>query len=103
MYVQLHKTCLPISKDEISGARPDMNIEVAAYVMAYLHSYISEPQHDKTNHMACAPSEDSVQSGHPLSLIRVLAVRSMGSYKDLMLFHADSEDSNRNGRMPRLT
>ena len=31
--------------------------------------------HDKTNKMACAPSEDSDQPGHPPSLIRVFAVR----------------------------
>ena len=29
---------------------------------------------DKTNKVACAPSEDSDQPGHPLSLIRVFAV-----------------------------
>ena len=29
-----------------------------------------EPPHDKTNKMACAPSEDSDQLGHPPSLIR---------------------------------
>ena len=34
-----------------------------------------EPPHDKTNKMACAPSEDSDQPGYPPSLIRVLAVR----------------------------
>ena len=34
-----------------------------------------EPQHGKTNNMACAPSEDSDQSGHPPSLIRVFVVR----------------------------
>ena len=34
-----------------------------------------EPPHDKTNEMACAPSEDSDQPGHPPSLIRVSAVR----------------------------
>ena len=34
-----------------------------------------EPWHDKTNKMICAPSEDSDQPGHPLSLIRVSAVR----------------------------
>ena len=33
-----------------------------------------EPPHDKTNNMACAPSEDSDQSGHSPSLIRVFAV-----------------------------
>ena len=34
-----------------------------------------EPPHDKTNKMACAPSKDSGQPGHPSSLIRVFAVR----------------------------
>ena len=34
-----------------------------------------EPPHDKTNKVACAPSEDSDQPGHPPSLIRVFAVR----------------------------
>ena len=44
------------------------------------HRYsISEPPHDKTNKMTCAPSEDSNQPGHAPSLIRVFAVRSMGS------------------------
>ena len=38
--------------------------------------YIIEPPHDK---MACAPSEDSDQPGHPHCLIRVFAVQSMGS------------------------
>ena len=35
----------------------------------------NEPPRDKTNKMACAPSEDSDQPGLPLSLIRVFAVR----------------------------
>ena len=38
-----------------------------------------EPPHDKTNKIACAPSEDSDQPGHPPSLIRVFAVHSMTS------------------------
>ena len=33
-----------------------------------------EPHRDKTNKMACAPSKDSDQPGHPPSLIRVFAV-----------------------------
>ena len=44
-----------------------------------IYSYDNESQQDKTNKMACAPSEDSDQPGHPPSLIRVFAVRSMGS------------------------
>ena len=35
----------------------------------------NEPPHEKTNKMACAPSEDSDQPEHPPSLVRVLAVR----------------------------
>ena len=38
-----------------------------------------EPPYDKTNKMAFALSEDSDQPGHPPSLIRVFAVRSMGT------------------------
>ena len=30
---------------------------------------INEPHRDKTNEIACAPSEDSDQPGHPPSLI----------------------------------
>ena len=33
-----------------------------------------KPPHDKTNKMACAPSEDSDQPGHSPSLIRVFTV-----------------------------
>ena len=47
--------------------------------------------HDKTNKMTCVPSEDSVQPGHPPSLIRVFAVRSKGS-KGPNLSSRDSED-----------
>ena len=38
-----------------------------------------EPPYDKTNKMACAPSEDSDKPEHPPSLIRVFAMRSVGS------------------------
>ena len=34
-----------------------------------------EPHLDKTDKMACVPSEDSDQPGHPPSLIRVFADR----------------------------
>ena len=38
-----------------------------------------ELPHDKTNKMACVPSEDLGQPGHPPSLIRVFTVRAVGS------------------------
>ena len=37
---------------------------------------MNEPRRDKTNEMACAPSEDSDQPGHPPILIRVFALRT---------------------------
>ena len=46
-----------------------------------------EPHHDKTNKMTCAHSDDS---------------SSPGALWDLILLHADSEDSDQTGRMPRL-
>ena len=38
-----------------------------------------EPPHDKTNKMTFVLSEDADQPGHPPSLLRVFAVRSVGS------------------------
>ena len=38
-----------------------------------------EPPHDKNNKMTFVPSDDSDQPGDPPSLIRVFAIRSMGS------------------------
>ena len=49
-----------------------------------------EPPHDKTNKMACAPSEDSDQPGQPPSLIRVFAVRMKKAQADQSLRWADS-------------
>ena len=42
----------------------------------YLQKQQIEPQHDKTNKMAIASSEDSDQPGHPPSLISVLCVHN---------------------------
>ena len=54
------------------------NIHVQYCLNDLLEGLISvafEPPHDKTNKMACAPSEDSGQPGHSPSLIRTFAVR----------------------------
>ena len=52
--------------------------------------------------MICAPSEDTDQHGHPSSLTRVFAVRSVGSYKDPRFLRADSADTDQIGRITRL-
>ena len=55
-----------------------------------------ERLHDKTNKMTCVPSEDLDQPGHPLSLIRVFAVRM----KKLPIECTVKTDQT--GQMPRL-
>ena len=50
-----------------------------------------EPPHDKTNKMACAPTEDSDQPGHrPVWSESSLCAQWIA--KDLSFLHADSED-----------
>ena len=66
-----------------------------------IFTHTTEPPHDKTNNMACAPSGDSDQPGHPPSLIRVFACAHWVA-KDPSFLHADNEDSDQTGRMPRL-
>ena len=61
-----------------------MKMKCAAYLDSRKKHF--EPPHDQTNKMTFAPSEDSDQPGHPPSLIRVFAVRLIGSL----------------GRMPRV-
>ena len=51
--------------------------------------------------MACAPSEGSDQLGHLLSLIRV-SLCGQWVAKAPSFLHADSEDSDQTGQMPRL-
>ena len=53
----------------------------------YIITY--EPVHDKTYKMIGAPSDDSDQPGHPLSLI---SLHCEWVAKDLSFLHADSED-----------
>ena len=59
----------------------------------------NEPAHDKTNKMACASREDSacvsIQSDQSLLCAQWVA-------KDPSYLHADSEDSDQSGQMPRL-
>ena len=57
---------------------------------------VIEPPHDKTNKMACAPTEDSDQPGHLPSLIRVLDCVQWVA-KGPSFRHADSEDSDQTG------
>ena len=71
----------------------------AAYVDSRKKHF--EPPQVKTNKMTFVPSENSDQPGHPPSLIRVFAVRSMGSLGPNFA-SGGSADSDQTGRMPRL-
>ena len=61
-----------------------------------------EPPHDKTNKMICAPSDNSDQPGHPLSVLNGSSQCAQWVAEDPMFLHVDSEDSDQTGRMPRL-
>ena len=81
-----------------------LNDEHYAFCTAF-HAYeswtvaavLNEPPHDKTNKVACAPSEDSDQPWHPPSLIRVFAVRMK---KDLVLIEHTAKTLIRLGGCP---
>ena len=55
--------------------RHDQTVRIMDHDAAH---FTVEPEHDETNIMTRARSEDSGQAGHPHSLIRVI-VRCMGS------------------------
>ena len=61
---------------------------------------IFEPPHDKTNRMACAPSEYSDQPGHPPSLISVFAVHMKKTW--VLRYPSSAQRRLITGRMPRL-
>ena len=67
--------CIKANVDDTNMSSPRMFMET-----------IYEPPHDKTNAMACAPSEDSDQPGHPWRELWSLAI-----------YWAHSEDSNQTG------
>ena len=59
-----------------------------------------EPPHDKSNKMAFVPSEDLDQPGHPPSLIRIFAARSMDMRTQCSFMRTAKTDQS--GRMHRL-
>ena len=59
-----------VSGDRILGFLRYMCLHFQWY--SFINLYKFELSHDKTNKMACAPSEDSDQPGNPPRLIRVL-------------------------------
>ena len=66
--------------------------------------YYNWAWHDKNNKIACEPSEDSDQPGHPSSLIRVFSVHMKKQW--VLSYQAThwvlSEDSDQTRRMSRL-
>ena len=62
--------------NSVDSVCPDMSVKVIRiitvisdnrfYIGGSLCLFPFEPPHDKTNKVACAPSEDSDQSGHDL-------------------------------------
>ena len=75
-------------------------VDFFAEIKIWMHDIslsANEPPHDKTNKMTCAPNKDSDQPGYPEPLLCTQWVA-----KDPTFLHADSEDCDQTGRMPRL-
>ena len=72
-----------MANDFILGSMRNVKNVMKCICAAYVDSRKKhfEPPHDKTNKMAFVPSEDLDQPGHLSSLIRVFAVRLMGSLR----------------------
>ena len=76
-----------------------LHVKINRFTVIMMFSY--EPAHGKTNKMTCVPQQRlRSASGHPHSLIRVFACAQWVA-KDPRFLHADSEDSDQTGRMPR--
>ena len=62
---------------------------------------IFEPRHDKTNKVSVRPAKTQISLGiRPVSSESSLCAQWVG--KDPSFLHADSEDSDQTGRMPKL-
>ena len=77
-YPEASRELLELLKDKVVDYLV-AQVKAGAQVRLENTEFENEPPRDKTNKMACAPSKDSTQPGHPPSLIRVFAVRSLGS------------------------
>ena len=81
---QKHWSVAKGSKALISGHKwsKALTLKVLTLETWHLDSlciFTYEPAHDKTYKMACAPSKDSAQPGHPPSLISIFAVHTIGN------------------------
>ena len=64
----------------------------------FARSGINAPRHYKTNQISVCPSKTQIRLG----ICPVWSESSLWVDKDQMFLHADSEDSDQAGRMPRL-
>ena len=62
--------------------------------------YTFKPHVKKKYFRTCAPSEDSEQTAHPRSLIRIFTGRILNS-KDAKVLHTDNEDSDQTAGVHR--
>ena len=65
---------------------------------SHLENFIwNEPRHDKTNKMSVRPAKTGIRPVYSESSLYAVWVA-----KDTRFLHADSEDSDQTGRMPKL-
>ena len=75
------------------------NVQTKPFIASPWH--LNEPRYDKTNKMSVRPAKTKISlGGCPGWSESSLCAQWVA--KDPMFFHADSEDSDQTGRMPRL-
>ena len=74
----------------MGGRKDNQCLSFIRFISSLAAQRKNEPQHDKTNRMTCATSEDSDQLGHLPSWISPLC--ALRTIKDPRLCHAHTED-----------
>ena len=87
---------------ESSDCKTDLTCSVWCILVAHVQNdTLFEPRHDKTNKMSVHPAKTQISLGiRPVWSESSLCAQWVA--KDPRFIHADSEDSDQTGRMPRL-
>ena len=86
---------------DIYNCNPSLIDEPSLQIIHGNNLSLNEPRHDKTNKMSVRPAKTQISLGiRPVWSESSLCAQWVA--KDPRFLHADSEDSDQTGRMPRL-
>ena len=96
MFVQCIRQNFWVSCRQLGGISPMRSQNITVF-----RNIVYKPQHNKTNKMSMRPAKTKISLGiRPVWSESLLGAQWIA--KDPSVLHADSEDSDQTGRMPRL-